>query len=82
MLRLTFTDEKKQVKILGESEDVNELYHALFQHARRLFIHPTITPPGPMEPASMYVLGQTKNGCSYVLENLDKTATCACCDAY
>lgn len=71
MVRLTFTDEKKQVKVLGESEDPAELFMCMINHARRLFIHPTCALPGNLsDPRSSYIVGQTKNGCQYMMENI------------
>lgn len=71
MLRLTFTDEKKNVKILGESDDQAELYNCMINHARRLFIHPTCSLPGNLtDPKASYIVGQTKNGCKYLMENI------------
>lgn len=72
MVRLTFTDEKKQVKILGESDKPAELFECMMNHARRLFIHPTCALPGDLsDPKSSYIVGQTKNGCRYEMENID-----------
>lgn len=71
MIRLTFVDERKQVKILGEAETPEELYSCIYEHAKRLFIHPTITAPGSLQaPHSRYTVGQTKNGCFYEMENI------------
>ena len=71
MVRLTFTDEKKNVKILGESEDTAELFNCMIAHAKRLFIHPTCAFPGNLsEPKSSYIVGQTRNGCRYEMENV------------
>lgn len=71
MVRLTFTDEKKQVKVLGDSEDPAELFMCMMNHARRLFIHPTCALPGNLsEPKSSYIVGQTKNGCRYEMTNI------------
>lgn len=71
MIRLTFTDEKKQTKVLGEAEDVGELYVCMVNHARRLFIHPTCSLPGNLsDPKASYIVGQTKNGCTYLMENI------------
>lgn len=70
MLRLTFTDEKGQRKILGDAAEVGELYQAVYAHAQRLFIHPTLIPVGKMDPKSCYIVGQTKTGCRYEIENL------------
>lgn len=75
MVRLIFTDEKKQQKILGESEDVAELFSCMVAHSRRLFIHPTCSLPGNLsDPHSSYIVGQTRNGCTYLMENVDETA--------
>lgn len=71
MLRLTFTDEKGQAKILGDAEDPGELYQAVYNHAQRLFIHPTMIPIGKMDSKSCYIVGQTKSGCRYEISNLD-----------
>lgn len=57
MLRLTFTDERGHRKILGESEDVGELYQAVYAHAQRLFIHPNLIPVGKMDSKSCYIVG-------------------------
>lgn len=75
MLRLTFTDAKKQTKVIGESNDAGELYNALYNHAKRLFIHPTIAlpPMGINDPKASYIVGQTKDGCHYMLENIGET---------
>lgn len=71
MIRLTFVDEKKNVKILGEDESPAELYNSMIAHARRLFIHPTCSLPGNLtDPKASYVVGQTKNGCKYLMENI------------
>lgn len=71
MLRLTFTDSKKQTKILGDAEGVGELYQCLYNHAKRLFLHPTICAPGNLtDPRACYIVGQTKDGCFYQMENL------------
>lgn len=71
MVRLTFTDEKKQVKILGESDKPAELFECMMNHARRLFIHPTCALPGDLsDPKSSYIVGQTKNGCRYEMTNI------------
>lgn len=71
MLRLTFTDERGHRKILGESEDVGELYLAVYAHAQRLFIHPNLIPVGKMDSKSCYIVGQTSSGCRYEIANLD-----------
>lgn len=71
MVRLTFTDEKKQTKILGEAESPAELFMCMYNHAKRLFIHPTCSLPGNMsDPHACYIVGQTKNGCQYMMENI------------
>lgn len=71
MIRLTFTDEKKQVKVLGESNDAAELFMCMYNHAKRLFIHPTCSLPGNLsDPQSKYIVGQTKTGCTYEMENI------------
>lgn len=87
MLRLTFTDSKKQTKIIGESEDAMELYNALYAHARRMFIHPVISaaPAGIADYKAQYIVGQTKDGCTYSLENIGdgakaQAAGCSICN--
>lgn len=71
MVRLTFTDEKKQTKVLGESDSTAELFECMMNHARRLFIHPTCSLPGNMsDPHAKYIVGQTRNGCIYEMENV------------
>lgn len=71
MLRLTFTDERGQIKILGDAEEVGELYQAVYNHARRMFLHPNLIPIGKMDPKSCYIVGQTEGGCRYEISNLD-----------
>ena len=71
MLRLTFTDEKGQVKVLGDAKEDGELYQSVYNHARRLFIHPTVIPLGHLDSKSCYIVGQTKSGCKYEISNLD-----------
>lgn len=87
MLRLTFTDSKKQTKVIGESDDAGELYQALYNHARRLFIHPVISaaPMGIADFKAQYIVGQTKEGCTYSLENIGdgtqaQAAGCSICN--
>ena len=71
MIRLTFTDERKQVKTLGEAETAEELYACLYAHAKRLFLHPTLVMPGNLQaPHSRFTVGQTKSGCAYEMENI------------
>lgn len=72
MVRLTFTDEHGNVKNLGESDKPAELFECMMNHARRLFIHPTCALPGNLsDPQSCYIVGQTRNGCRYMMENID-----------
>lgn len=71
MVRLTFTDERGNVKNLGESDKPAELFECMMNHARRLFIHPTCALPGNLsDPKSSYIVGQTRNGCRYMMENI------------
>lgn len=84
MLRLTFTDSKNQTKVIGEADNLEELYGVLQAHANRLFIHPAINhPPRDIaENKGWYIMGHTKNGCRYMVENLgnEKTANAAGCN--
>lgn len=73
MVRLTFTDERGNVKNLGESDKPAELFECMMNHAHRLFLHPTCALPGNLsDPKSSYIVGQTRNGCRYMMENIDE----------
>lgn len=69
-MKLVFTDNQKNRKVLAEGDDFGQLMAALIEHRKSMFVYGgEISLPGKMEPGSAYVVAHdTERGMTYTVE--------------
>lgn len=83
-MKLVFTDNKKNRKVLAEGDDFGKLMTALIEHRKSMFVYGgEISLPGKMEPGSAYVVAyDAEKGMTYTVEaDASVAKNCNVCDS-
>lgn len=69
-MKLVFTDNQKNRKVIAEGDKFEDLMNALIEHRKSMFVYGgEISLPGKMEPGSVYVVANdAEKGMTYTIE--------------
>lgn len=69
-MKLVFTDNQKNRKVIAEGDKFEDLMNALIEHRKSMFVYGgEISLPGKMEPGSVYVVASdAEKGMTYTIE--------------
>lgn len=69
-MKLVFTDNQKNRKVIAEGDKFEDLMNALIEHRKSMFVYGgEISLPGKMEPGSVYVVANdAEKGMTYTVE--------------
>ena len=69
-MKLVFTDNQKNRKVIAEGDKFEDLMNALIEHRKSMFVYGgEISLPGKMEPGSVYVIANdAEKGMTYTVE--------------
>lgn len=75
-MKLVFTDNQKNRKVIAEGDKFEDLMNALIEHRKSMFVYGgEISLPGKMEPGSVYVVANdAEKGMTYTIEADASTA--------